>query len=452
MKRNRYRKGFVLGIIILFFGASIISATSSNLLNKDECLNWRQSTRKSEPFSPFSIIPNIDLISRSGQYVQQTTDKGYIVTGFEGESISGNQNNYKVKTLLLKYDGNGNKEWRETYELIYNNTGYSVQQTKDQGYIIGGSISTSNKSYAMLLKINEQGKKEWMKTFEGGGFAQGTEVQQTNDNGYILTGSSRSFLNSSISAVLLLKTDVNGTEEWNKTFVFGNRSMGYSVQQTQDLGYIISGSVSSEGLNSSVLLIKTDNNGEKHWNIFFAFMDINEGYSVQQTEDLGFIIGGYAFDMGKLKNYALLIKTDEYGTKQWHKTFNNKFGFSVQQTNDKGYIICGMTQTIYNYYALLLKTDENGNEEWEKTYPGLGVAQGFKAKQTIDKGFILTGSTSRSIFSTEMFVLVLKTDEEGNMEWSSNRAKKNSTDRTIESIITWLLDRFPLLERLLNLI
>ena len=218
MKRIRFRKVLILGIIVLFIGASIISATSLNLYNKNRCPKWIQSTR--EPFFPRGIIPNIDFIFRIGQYVQQTTDKGYIVTGFESETILGDSSSdINMNTLLIKYDENGNREWRETFEIMEGNMGYSVQQTEDQGYIIGGSTITSNKSYAMLLKINEQGKEEWMKTYEGVGFAQGTEVQQTKDKGYILTGASTPLNNTNISSVLLVKTDVNGTEEWNKTFV-----------------------------------------------------------------------------------------------------------------------------------------------------------------------------------------------------------------------------------------
>ena len=450
MKRSRFRKALILGIVFLFFSASIISATSLNL-NIDKPLNNKLSTR--EPLHPYSIIPNIDVNSNSGQYVQQTTDNGYIVTGFDSKSNTGNTSDYDVKTLLLKYDENGNKEWRETYELTDDNMGYSVLQTNDQGYIIGGSILTSNKSYAMLLKINEQGEKEWMKTYEGIGIAQGTEVQITNDNGYILTGMSRPLNNTNISSVLLIKTDENGDEEWTKTFIYENMAMGYSVKQTNDFGYIICGYIDiAEGFDSSLLLIRTDDKGEKIWNRTYAFMDVNMGYSVQQTEDLGFIISGYMLDMSNLRYYALLLKADEDGTLQWHKTYKNKFGFSVQQTDDKGYIISGLTQSIYNYYALLLKTDEQGNEKWSKTYPGLGVSQGFMVIQTLDKGYILTGSTSMSIFSTNTFVLVLKTDDQGNTEWSSSRIKNKSTPRVIDSILIWLLERFPFLERLLNLI
>ena len=443
MRNDCCKKALTVGIIVLFIGMSVISGTSLNLKNKENCTKWRQLYR--DPYFLSGFKPNFEFIYSIGQYVQQTTDKGYIVTGFKGEVDSGDpSSDIFVNTLLIKYDENGKKEWSKIFEFMDGNMGNSVQQTEDQGFIIGGSIISSNNSYAMLLKINEQGNEEWIKTYEGLGSSQGTVVEQTNDSGYILTGSSIPLNNTDITYVLLLKTDVNGNEEWNKTFEYMDSSIGNSVQQTEDHGYILCGSTfSSDGLKSSVILVKADKNGNKEWNKTFEFMGVNMGYSVQQTDDKGYIIGGYTISSDYIKTYALLLKTDENGNEEWHKTFTDKFGYSVQQTEDSGYIMGGTAISQYNFYALLLKTDEQGNEEWTKTYAGLGVAQGTMVQQTADRGYTLTGTTLRSAFSTKTYVLLLKTDEEGNLEWISNFTRNTSNSNTINSLILRLLERFP---------
>jgi hypothetical protein len=436
-------------ICILFFGTSIISATNIKLINEERSIEGRQLFI--DPFCRNRFNPEIDFILNIGQYAQQTVDNGYIVTGYKGEINTNNSNpSNNVNALLMKYDENGNKEWNKTFEIMDGNIGYSVQQTEDEGYLIGGSIISSDKRYAMLLKTDEQGNEEWMKTYGGLGFSQGTKVQRTNDNGYILTGSSTSLDNIFISDILLVKTDENGDEEWNNTYSFINSSIGNSVQQTEDQGYIICGYIiPSELLKSSIVIVKTDISGNEEWNKTFEFMDMNSGYSVQQTDDLGYIISGIMISTEDFKAYALLLKTDENGNEEWHQSYSYLYGYYAQQTDDNGYIICG-TSIYQRPSAYLLKTDEQGNEEWMKTYIGGGNAEGIMVQQTSDNGYILTGTTFKPFEFTKTYVLLLKTDMDGNLVWSTNFNKDIFKNNFINSFLLKLLEKYPLLQRLLQ--
>lgn len=462
MKNLFHRKCLIVGIIILFIGASVISSPGIYIDNNQQILSGRQvDSNLLFPHGSLAhrlimnkmtktLNPVLVLSIKMGQCVNQTEDNGYIITGYIGETdLNDPEASTLLNTLLVRYDENGNEEWSKTFELLEGNTGYCVQQTTDQGYIIGGTAASLNTSYAMLLKVDEQGTQEWMKTFEGLGITQGFSVQQTNDSGYILSGSSTSINNTNITYVLLIKTDENGNAEWSKTFRYRNNSVGNSVQQTGDLGYIITGyTVDTNWTNpltpmeNEVLLIKTDENGSEEWNKTFEFMKVSMGYSVQQTDDKGYILCGTMLSSDDFKSSALLLKTDENGDEEWHKTFSNKDGHSVQQTNDKGYILGGTAISGFHSYALLLKTDEQGNEEWTKTYEGSGEAIGFKAQQTNDNGYILTGATFSSQFSFKFYVLLLKTDENGNIEWiklettNSIRAKAKYTFNTKDGFKT----------------
>ena len=166
----------------------------------------------------------------------------------------------------------------------------SVQQTSNGGYIVTGRTDNgSGLSDVYLIKTSSSGNEEWSQTFGGEETDYGRSVQQTSDGGYIITGYTNSFGNGE-SDVYLLKTSENGDLEWEKTFGGTNIDYGRSVQQTNDGGYIIIGSTFSFGNYIQVYLIKTDLNGDEEWFQIFGGTNIDQGYSIQQTIDGGYIL------------------------------------------------------------------------------------------------------------------------------------------------------------------
>ena len=206
--------------------------------------------------------------------------------------------------------------------------------------------------------------------------------------------------------MLLVKTDINGVEQWNQNFGGTGDDRGMSVRQTNDGGYIVCGGTTSNTAgpwDSDVYLIKTDINGVEQWQKTFGGTSNDLGSSVKQTTDGGFIICGVTESFNTLNlngAYSVyLIKTDGNGNELWNKTFggtNEERGYSVQQTTDGGYIISGTTLSFANGIAdvYLIKTDGSGNELWNKTFGGTYEDVGVDVQQTTDGGYIITGTTS----------------------------------------------------------
>jgi len=265
---------------------------------------------------------------------------------------------------------------------------------------------------------------EWYKTFGGSDYEYARSVQQTFDGGYIVVGYIAEYCEGPPCHcdVYLLKTDPNGNEVWNKTFGGESCDTAYSVRQTSDGGYIIAGTTLSFGEGShDAWLIKTDSNGTLEWDKTFGSSGYEEGYSVQQTTDGGYILAGFAFSMASHGD-GLLVKTDSDGNEEWYKMIGDDSGRqdprSVQQTNDGGYIVAGETSSLgVLYYDLwLAKTDINGTVEWSKQFAGLGDDHAYSVQQTSDGGYVIVGHTKPMPGCTEAWLI--KTDSNGIEEWN----------------------------------
>jgi hypothetical protein len=312
--------------------------------------------------------------------------------------------------------------WTKAFGGTEMDEGYSVKETTDGGYIISGTTTSFGAGLhdVYLIKTDALGDTLWTKSIGGGSEDWGYSVQQTIDGGYIITGATSSFGDGGI---LLIKTDSSGDTLWVKTFNGIDIAVGNSVQEIQNGGYIIAGTKKSLGVNNNdVYLIKTDDKGDSVWTKTIGGNGSDHGNFIQQVQDGGYIITGETFSFGAGSGDVWLIKTNDYGDTLWTKTFGGIYddaGSSVHQTMDGGYIITGSTKSYGNGYfdVWLIKTDAYGDTLWTRTFGGNADDFGISVQQTTDLGYIIIGWT-RSFGAGNQDAWLIKTDAFGDTIWT----------------------------------
>ncbi len=321
-----------------------------------------------------------------GYCVEQTDDLGFIIVGETNSYGAGGSDVYLIKT-----DSLGLTEWARTIGGSEDDIGYCVQQTSDYGYIIAGmtrSFSVGSQDI-YLIKTDASGYTLWTGTYGDLAHGEGKSVQQTGDNGYIIGGTTLGF-----EKALLIKTDGLGQAQWHNTY--GSSSdcnYGNCVDQTSDGGYIISGyrTPYPYGEDWGIYIAKADASGWMSWDQILGGPESEVCYSGRQTLDGGYILGAYTSPFGDIR----LFKTDIDGHEQWSHTYVNEgtdFCMDVQQTFEGGFIMVGQTNdVVLGYEAYIVRTDHNGNMTWNLTVGENNSDAGYSIKQIHDGGYIICG-------------------------------------------------------------
>lgn len=195
------------------------------------------------------------LSSDGAWSVDLTYDGGFIITGWTFSYGPG----YVGNTWLVKTDSLGNQKWHKYFGGADVDRGYCVQQTSDKGYIVTGYTASSGSGLddLYLIKTDSLGNEIWSKTFGGSGRDYGNYVTEMSNGGFIITGYTLSY-GAGSEDLWLLKIDANGNKIWDTTYGGAQSDIGNCIKKTSDGGYIIAGYTLSSGAGvQDIWLIKT---------------------------------------------------------------------------------------------------------------------------------------------------------------------------------------------------
>jgi hypothetical protein len=306
-------------------------------------------------------------------------------------------------------------------------SGCSIEKVPG-GYIICGKIkpldSDSNDVYLIRTDVYLIRTRDlifytrWTKTFGGIGDDCAYSLQVTDDGGYIICGYTDSY-GSGGTDVYLIKAGSMGDTLWTRTFGGTEDDRGCSVEITDDGGYIICGVTRSFGaVGSDIYLIKTDSSGDSLWSRSCTYQGYYSGggNSVIETSDGGYVIGGWAMWIGSMARHCLL-KTDSQGYPLWWNTnLSNYAGYleSVIETKNHDYVVTGVN---WDGPFLVAKVNSSGDLVWSnKNFTEYDYYAGSSIRQTTDGGYIAVG-TCKNYWgyddSYNIFVVKIAPDEAG---------------------------------------
>ncbi len=261
-------------------------------------------------------------------WIVQTIDGGYIVAGFSNSAdgdVSGlHQNQTEPDYWIVKLNDTGAISWQKCYGSNGGDIPYCIQQTKDSGYIISGYTDSDDGDVTGLhgiidcwvLKINDTGTISWEKCYGGEWAEYAYSIQQTKDGGYIFAGSTESGLGEvtglhgyppgTTSDCWIVKLDDTGKINWEQCYGGKYNDMAYGIEQTPDGGYIFAGAAGSNDGDvtgqhllmgqptGDVWVVKLNDTGQVSWEQCYGGTKLDIALSIQQTADSGYIVAGFS--------------------------------------------------------------------------------------------------------------------------------------------------------------
>jgi len=394
-----------------------------------------------------------------------TPDYGFILAGSSISGKNGNKEDKNKGNLdywLWKMDEHGNLDWQKSFGGNGVDLLQSIQITNDGGFILGGT-SSSNKGIDKkedakgqedfwIIKLDAKGSELWQKTIGGSGQEKLLSITQTKDGGYLLGGTSSSDKNEVDGNVpvdiyaknedskgnldfWVVKLDSKGVVVWQKTIGGIYIDELKSIIQTKDEGFVLGGYSNSPVSGNKTApnyglgdywIVKLNNEGVEEWQRTLGGDKDDNLFALSQTSDGGFIVGGNSnsgatnskSSSNKNGTDFWVLKLDGIGNIVWQETYNyGEFDVltSIVENQNGTYLIGGFAQSevklngqksldkslkkekegINDYIALMINA--RGEEIWTQIVGSKGDEVMKKLFETRDGGYLLTGTSNGGI-------------------------------------------------------
>lgn len=248
--------------------------------------------------------------------------------------------NGSADMCLLKYDTFGNRLWNLTWGGAEWDEGYGLALDDDQHvYITGYSETIESSGDIVLLKYNGNGIKEWNVSLGGVGTETAYTVAVNDTNDIYLTGETSSFGPNGVN-LLLAKFNSTGHKQWNVTWGGDMPDAGRSlfINQSREI-YVVGNTESYGAENQDIILLKYNGTGHLQSQFMWGAAQDDYAYGIACNVNNQVIIAGTANSNEGINGDFLLVKLNGTHDELWNKTWggartDNVFGLTLDTENN----------------------------------------------------------------------------------------------------------------------
>jgi hypothetical protein len=361
--------------------------------------------------------------------------------------------------------------WQHMYGGSSTELAGDFKRTIDGGLIVCGSGKSHDgdldgnglTNNFWVFKVDANHNTEWSKTYGGSGEDIPNSICSTTDGGYIVAGVSNSndgdvsghHGSTNESDCWVVKLDMNGSLEWQKSLGGTMSEAANMVIQTTDGNYMVVGdAASADGDvvnnpypgNSSFWIVKLSASGNLISQKIYGGTKTDKANAIQPLKNGQFIIAGQSFSKdGDVTGHhdatttsdAWVIKTNAAGNILWETSLGGSKSdeaYAVFKTKNGGFIVAGYAYSAIggnhgeaDYY--LWNLSATGAILWQHAYGGTGTDIAYDVELLKDGSFLLSG-TSLSLDGDINDHIgndpdyadywIIKTDASGNKLWTKS--------------------------------
>ncbi len=361
--------------------------------------------------------------------------------------------------MICLAQGIPDMEWQACYGGSDFESGYSIQQTTDGGYIFAGETRSNDGQVtgfhgdvdAWVVRTDATGTLLWQRALGGSGFDIPRAVVQTLDGGFVVAGSSGS-TDGDLAGVAstgrgwVVKLDAGGTIQWQHRYGSSSEDSFWAMEQTATGELLLAGirnsTTETPGCNqggTNAWLVKLDSMGEMLWERCYGGSSSEIFQALNITDDGGCIAAGRSrsSDGDVSTNNGLedqwVVKMSEQGDIEWEKSLggsNTDWAYAVKDTDDGGYVVVGFTRSSNGDVAghhgqddvWVVRLSASGSLLWQRALGGTGRDSGRDVLPHADGGLTIAGWTEStdgdvSQLAGESDGWLIRLDADGTLLW-----------------------------------